>query len=211
MEKIFFSVIMPVTLEMYEGAANNRVEKFRRAIKSYLGTIFPADKRELIIVSDGCSLSEAIYKEEFSKHKDIKFYKIDKQPLFSGNVRQYGVEKSLGEYILYLDSDDVLGEWHLDNIHRGLKVNGFPDWCYYDDYIVRGLRDIILKKVSIKHGSIGTSSICHKRLSEFTWDGCDGYGHDWTFIQKLIEHNNKPPKVIKAQYFIHHVPNQVDF
>jgi len=208
---IFFSVIMPVTLEMYEGAANNRVEKFRRAVKSLLTNLFPDAHRELIIVSDGCELSEAIFKDEFSMYKNLRFYKIPKQPLFSGNVRQFGLNKSRGEYILYLDSDDVIGEWHLTNIQRGLKANSFPDWAYYDDYIVRGIRDIALKKVYIQHGSIGTSSICHKRLPEFTWEGCDGYGHDWTFIQKLMKHNNKPPKLAKAQYFIHHIPNLVDF
>jgi glycosyltransferase involved in cell wall biosynthesis len=155
--EVFFSVIMPVYLGDYEGAAKGRAEKFKRAVKSFLANIY--NESELIIVSDGCDESENIYNTLFSKYKQIKFYKIPKQPLFSGNVRQYGLQKSTGKYIAYLDSDDVIGDWHLYKIHQGLKRFNYPEWVYFDDFIVYSLSNIYRKKVSLNHGSIGTSSI----------------------------------------------------
>lgn len=208
---MFFSVIMPVTLQEYEGSAKNREEKFKRAVKSFLNTIFDSNQSELIIVSDGCDKAEKIFNTQFSKYKNLTFFKIKKQQLFSGFVRQFGIENSKSDYILYLDSDDVLGEWHLYNIYKGIVQNNYPDWVYFNDYIVWSLNNIAVKNVSLQYGSIGTSSICHKRLDEFNWEGCNGYGHDWVFIQKLLNKNNKPPKIKDAQYFIHHIPNVIDF
>lgn len=206
-----FSVIMPVTLQNYEGSATYRADKFRRAIKSFLSNIFPKDNAELIIVSDGCDESENIYNEEFKKYTNIKFFKIDKQPLFSGNVRQYGIDKAEGEYILYLDSDDVLGEMHLDTISISLKSANKPIWAFYDDYVVSGIKQIAKKKVKLEHGSVGTSSICHLKKVGADWSGCDGYGHDWLFIQKLLKINKYPTKITTPQYFIHHIPKVLDF
>lgn len=206
---VFISVVMPVYLGDYDGAAKGREEKFKRAVRSFLQNIF--NESELVIVSDGCDEAENIYNSVFSKYKQIKFYKIPKQPLFSGVVRQYGLEKSTGKYIAYLDSDDVIGEWHLYKIYQELKRFRYPEWVYYDDFIVSDIRNIAKKKVSLKHGSIGTSSICHKRDMGVSWDGCDGYGHDWIFVKKLIEASPNPIKIETPQYFIHHIPNSVDF
>lgn len=205
-----FSVIMPVTLANYEGGANHRADKFKRAVKSFLSNVFSSDNVELIIISDGCDEAEAIYNQDFQRYKNIKFFKIEKQPLFSGNVRQFGIEQAEGEYILYLDSDDVLGEMHFDIISRQLKSANKPLWCYFDDYIVYGIKDIVKKKTRLEHGSVGTSSICHKKKIGVSWEGCDGYGHDWKFIQKLIEINKYPTKIVSPQYFIHHIPKVID-
>ena len=208
MEKLF-SVIMPVTLSEYEGSSSNRAEKFKRAVKSFLGNIFPAAQAELIIVSDGCDESEQIYLQKFQK-SNVKFFKMEKQPLFSGNVRQHGIDNAEGKYILYLDSDDVLGEMHLDTVRKALISAKEPAWTYFDDYIVKSFSSISLKSVSLKHGSVGTSSICHKRELNVSWVGCDGYGHDWTFIQKLMAINRMPIKSPTPYYFIHHIPSLVD-
>lgn len=201
---------MPVTLDNYEGASSNREYKFKRAVRSFLSCIYPAADCELIIISDGCSKSEQIYQEVFSKQKNIRFYKIEKQELFSGNVRQYGIDKAKGKYILYLDSDDVIGEFHLSTIKEQLSIYSQPNWVFYDDLIVKSVTSILKKKVSLEKGSIGTSSICHKNdLQGISWKGCDGYGHDWLFVSKLIKHS-KPIKIKTPSYFIHHIPNILD-
>lgn len=209
---IYFSIIMPVTLEDYEGAGKNREYKFKRAVRSFLSCIFPANECELIIVSDGCSRSEEIYNENFKKKINIRFLKIDKQTTFSGNVRQFGIDNARGKYILYLDSDDVIGDSHFITIKKELDSYKEPKWVYYDDFIVKNITMLALKKVSLEKGSVGTSSICHKKdLPNVSWSGCDGYGHDWEFIKKLIDAEPNPQKIKTPYYFIHHIPNLIDF
>ena len=110
MEKV--SVIMPVYLGEYEGCAEDREEKFVRAINSFLNNDY--DNKELVIVGDACAKSLRILYEKFTdemKSKKIKFYNMPKkQKLFSGKLRTTGLKICDGDYIMYLDSDDMLGD-----------------------------------------------------------------------------------------------------
>ena len=58
------SVIMPVYLGHYEGCAEDREEKFVRAINSFLNNDY--ENKELIVIGDCCSKSESILQEQFT-------------------------------------------------------------------------------------------------------------------------------------------------
>lgn len=194
------SVIMASYLEEYSTgkhkSATNREFKFRRAVDSFLKQTFK--DAELIIVSDGCQKTSLITKQEYLKYPQIRLVEIDKQPLFSGKVRQNGLRVAKGKIICYLDSDDMLGENHLS------IINGFNDrefvWCYYDDYIFDGFNKR-LRRVEPKLNSIGTSSICHRKVSKFEWQ--DGYGHDWKSISSIL--NEKHYKLATPEYIVCHI------
>jgi glycosyltransferase involved in cell wall biosynthesis len=208
--KIDLSVIMPSFLGEYDGCASDREDKFIRAVHSFLENSL-YDK-ELIVVGDNCSITENVLNEYF-KHElnigRIKFHQFKKkQKLFSGSLRSKGIELASGDYISYLDTDDILGKGHLFSIYNQVKSNNL-DWAYFNDFI-NSEAGLIKKNVELKKDSIGTSSIIHRKEKKINWDKCDGYGHDFKFIERLIKWSNKNEKIYGGTYIICHIPNQLD-
>lgn len=208
--KIDLSVIMPSFLGEYDGCASDRENKFIRAVHSFLENSL-YDK-ELIVVGDNCEITENVLNDYF-KHElnigRIKFYQFNKkQKLFSGSLRSKGIELASGDYISYLDTDDILGKGHLLSIYNQVKSQDL-DWAYFNDFI-NSEAGLITKKVELKKDSIGTSSIIHRKDKKINWDKCDGYGHDFKFIEKLIKWSNNKDKIYGGTYIICHIPNQID-
>lgn len=112
-----FSIIMASYLGEYRNSAKDRDLKIVRAINSVLKQSF--QDFEIIVVADGCERTVEIM-EQFTDLR-IKTYLIDKCKMWSGGPRNTGIENAKGEFILYLDIDDLLGENHLQNIATGLN------------------------------------------------------------------------------------------
>ena len=178
---------MPSYLGDYLAAASNREQKLPRAIESFLAQ----EIGELIVVADGCEKTV-----EIASKYPVKIILIDKQPHFSGNTRNIGIQNAQYDYIAYLDNDDVFGEGHLKAIADNLDT----DWLYWDDYV-----DGKVRPVWFEMSHIGTSAIAHKKELDCQWG--DGYGHDWHFIKQL---KNYPSKRITTNYQVMHIPGTVD-
>ena len=198
------SVIMPVFLGDYEGCAKDRVEKFKLAVITFDRQTYK--NKELIIISDGCNIAEEIY-NNYLVYENVVFKKIDKQPLFSGNVRNEGLKIASGDIICYLDSDDFIGENHLQVIAQNFSSEPDNDWVYYNDLLFPPSLEVTVREVTVNHGMIGTSSIAHWKDLDASWKDLDGYGHDWEFIQKLISNKTKFKKIYGAEYYVCHIPN----
>ncbi len=202
------SVIMPSYLGKYANAASGRPEKLLRAIKSFLSQTFEGEK-ELIIVSDGCEDTNAVYKTFYSKKHEIKLISLNKQPLFSGAVRQAGLDVAQKNIIAYLDSDDYLQPGHLAVVVNQL-ITMQADWVYYNDFIRVNKRSSIVRTVTLAHGSVGTSSVAHKKSLPVSWAGLNGYGHDWAFVQKLMKASNNYSRIFGCGYVVCHTVGGVD-
>ncbi len=205
---------MPCFLGQYENAATERKFKLERAIDSFLDQNYL--KKEIIIVSDGCMETIDFINKNYKNEESIKLYFITKQPMFSGNVRQFGITMSnKNNLTTYIDSDDFYKrKYHLANIVRAFSKNPELDWVYFNDFVKYQAFDAAPlgeRDAKLEYGSIGTSNIAHRNLQNISWKNCDGYGHDFTFIQKLIDnYPDSYTKISGCSYVTCHIPNACD-
>lgn len=73
-----------------------------------------------VIIVDDCSTDKTpeIIEEICSKHKNVQFYKLDENFGGPAKPRNIGIEKSSGEYIAFIDADDI---WHPEKTKAQLK------------------------------------------------------------------------------------------
>jgi len=195
------SVIMASYLGDYPNRASNPQKKFTRAVKSFLSQTY--QDKELIIVSDGCDITEKLYNSYFINDSNIKFIKIPKQVIYSGECRNAAFQLTDGEIITYLDNDDVIGKQHLEIIMK--QFTDDVDLVYYDDFLVKSsdFKQLYKRINQPSYGSIGTSSISHRNNDWLRWTS--GYGHDWVFIMTAIINGMKFKKLKETpQYLVAH-------
>lgn len=201
------SVVLPSYLGDYEGCADSRAFKLKRAIESFVNQDY--DNKELMIVSDGCEETIRItqtFQQWFPSIINLLY--IEKQPLFSGSVRALGCASSSGKYICYLDSDDEFSANHLTSIVKGFEKTN-ADVVYWNDFVRDSQKHTHERAVRIEKGYVGTSCIAHKRKYG-NWNGCDGRGHDYEFVHRLVEDKLHFAK-IKAFYIVNHISGSVNF
>ena len=117
MEKIKFSIIMP---------AHNAEKEIDVAIKSVLEQDY--SNYEFIIIDD-CSTDNTysiIKKYENEKVKIIK-HEVNKK---AGGARNTGIKAATGDYILFLDSDDLLADKDVLNRINDTIGEDTPDIVY---------------------------------------------------------------------------------
>lgn len=119
------SIIVPVF---------NRADEIDDFLHSFVGqTYYDFD---ITIVDDGSTdnLKEIIKKYE-KKLNISYFYQQNKGP---GEARNLGMEKSLGEWFVFIDSDCTMPSDYIENIHKHIQINDFsafggPD-TFRDDF-----------------------------------------------------------------------------
>lgn len=179
-----FSVIMASLLTDYPNSATKRDAKLIRAINTVMAQTYK--DFELIVISDGCDQTNFLVKNYYSKEIEsnvIKLLSVNRDQLWSNNARNKGIEEASGDYILYLDSDDIFHRDHLNIINE--NITDAP-WYYANDSIFsHGEREC----VPGTYGKCGTSNIIHKRSLGLRWEKT-GYGHDFHFINQLLKIDN---------------------
>lgn len=79
---------------------------------------------EIIIVNDGTKdNSEKIIKKYLKKYKNIKYFKKENGGLSS--ARNYGISKSSGEYIGFVDSDDFIDTTMYEKLYNKIIENDY--------------------------------------------------------------------------------------
>tara|TARA_B100000963_G_scaffold349061_1_gene357557 strand:+ start:35464 stop:36273 length:810 start_codon:yes stop_codon:yes gene_type:complete len=132
--EINVSIIMQSYLGDYPESRKNPKSKFIRAVYSVI--LQTIENWELIIVSDGCTITEQIYNTYFKHYKDIRLIKIPKsdETLMNSNgnykrglPKQKGVENAKGDWIMYLDSDDYILKNSIFKLCNMIKkISDFP-------------------------------------------------------------------------------------
>ena len=104
-----YSVIIPVY---------NRPDEVDELLQSLTDQSFK--DFEVIVVEDGSTTPCLEVTEKYKAVLDLKYYqKTNSGP---GQTRNYGAERSQGEYLIILDSDCILPEGYLDAIETELKA-----------------------------------------------------------------------------------------
>ncbi|SHI83118.1 glycosyltransferase family 2 protein [Bacteroides stercorirosoris] len=114
-----YSVIIPVY---------NRPDEVDELLESLTQQTFK--DFEVVVVEDGSSIPCKETVEKYQKELDIHYY--DKPNSGPGQSRNYGAERSLGEYLIILDSDCILPKGYLSAIEQELQTShadafGGPD------------------------------------------------------------------------------------
>lgn len=121
MKKTKISVVVPVY----------NVKKFLKdCVESLVNQTF--DDYEILLINDGSTDgSDKICEELSQKYKIVKTYNKKNGGL--SDARNYGVLKSNGEYITFVDSDDYVHTQFLEKLYKGIE-KGKTDisMCFYD-------------------------------------------------------------------------------
>lgn len=103
-----YSVIIPVY---------NRPDEVDELLQSLTSQHFK--DFEVIVVEDGSSVPCREVVDKYKNCLDIKYFQ--KPNSGPGQTRNYGAERSRGEYLIILDSDCILPEGYLDSVENELK------------------------------------------------------------------------------------------
>jgi len=110
----FFTIIIPTY---------NRASFIADTLRSVLAQTFLAF--ELIVVDDGSKDNTAEIVEEFPDPR-IRYYL--KENGERGMARNFGFARAQGEYVLFLDSDDLLHPDHLATLHVAIEEQRQPNF-----------------------------------------------------------------------------------
>lgn len=124
-EDVKFSIIMPV----YN--CENFIEECINSIITQKYTNW-----ELLIVDDGSSDNSLYLCKNFAEQSD-KIRVFHKENGGVSSARNYALNKISGDYLLFVDSDDMLTSDCLNNLYSTI-INLRPDVCFHKYGIIRG-------------------------------------------------------------------------
>ncbi len=87
---------------------------------------------ECLVVDDGSKdESKEVVKTYCDKDVRFRFFRRHRAPKGAPACRNIGLAKAAGNYIVFLDSDDVLAPWCLEKRVQTIKSNpGFDFWVF---------------------------------------------------------------------------------
>lgn len=113
------SVVMSSYLGEYPGSRTKADIKFIRAVESFRAQTF--EYKELIIVSDGCEITNKIYENNWKTEPTIHLIKCEKLSIpWPGKLREVGRAFAKYNWICYLDTDDYIFTDHLYKINQAI-------------------------------------------------------------------------------------------
>jgi cellulose synthase/poly-beta-1,6-N-acetylglucosamine synthase-like glycosyltransferase len=148
----------------------NRAHLIGQTIKSVLNQSF--QDFEYIIVDDGSTDNTEEVVNSFKDNR-IQFFAHPRTQGQLSKLRNFGHSKSVGEYIAYIDSDDLWEKDKLENQIMALESNSQIGFSYTDIKIFREntiLKESIYHKTGVFSGSVFSEMlknkivICHTTL-----------------------------------------------
>jgi glycosyltransferase involved in cell wall biosynthesis len=163
---MLFSIIIPTY---------NRSNFIISTIQSVLSQTYP--NFEIIVVDDGSiDDTEDVLKKILDRR--VSYYKKNNEERAA--ARNYGISKAKGDYITFLDSDDILLPHYLQEAISLIQKNNIPPWFHLRYKITNNSNVIIWQSESTKNGN------SNKLLLEGNFLSCIG-----VFLREDIAKENK--------------------
>lgn len=112
---VYFSIIVPVY---------NTSLYLRECLDSIRGQEF--ENFECLLIDDGSTDTSGLICDEYCVH-DARFVCVHKEGGGISAARNIGIDKARGEYVLFVDSDDVLLKNALGIFYGNIERYGIPD------------------------------------------------------------------------------------
>lgn len=155
MYSVLFSVIMPTF---------NRAERLLVALQSVLNQTYP--NFEIIVVDDGGNDNTSTLLEELNDNRIKYFWKENEERSIA---RNFGIDKSVGDYICFLDSDDYWAINNLATAYAHLKNTQPPIFHASYQYVYEDgtEAEVLVNKVSLdeifKDNYLHLNAVCIRR------------------------------------------------
>lgn len=157
---------------------------------------------EWIIVDDGSTKQEAIdyLKEIEKKDNRIKIYHKENGGLALG--RDYAIKYAKSEYVLPLDSDDLIEPTYIETLYFALKTNPNATWSFtnsvgFGKYIYLSDQEFDSERMKTDNHITATALIKKEKILEL-----GGYGQakryvneDWHLWLRMLANNMFPVQV----------------
>lgn len=141
-----FSIIVPVY----------NVEKYiEKCILSILSQSF--QDFELIMVNDGTKDNSAQVAREILYDTNANWHIIDKENGGQGSARNLGIRNAVGEYLIFVDSDDYIASNMLEVIDRAIRDSNAEIICF--NSIMVNEKAQVIKKYDMCNSANGIYSI----------------------------------------------------
>ncbi len=104
-------------------ATYNRINEIKEILESIEQLDFSKKDFELVIVDDGSTDSTRQFLDTYKTEIQLSyFYQENKGP---GEARNLGMQKAIGDYFIFVDSDCILPTEWLRKINENLKINHY--------------------------------------------------------------------------------------
>lgn len=176
---VFFSIIIPTY---------NRAAQIAGTIQSLLNQNYSIF--EILIVDDGSTDNTG---ELISSIQDPRIRYFKKENEERSIARNFGIQRATGDYITFLDSDDVLYPHYLDEASTNINQFNHPEWLHLA-YEIKDESGKVIRRENHRKGDINKTLITGNHLS------CIG-----VFVRKDIiqKHQfNEDPDIIGSEDYL---------
>ncbi len=178
----------------------NQAGFMEETIQSVLKSTYPSI--EIILINDGSTDdTEAVGKRLADKHNQIFYY----SQLNSGPsvARNFGIETSRGEYILPLDSDDIISSDYIAEAVKAFEADAEVKVVYCEaEKFGNEKGEWKLKPFSLQALAVDNMIFVTALFKKDDWRKAGGYAHemlsvgeDWEFWISMLKNGGKVVKL----------------